>query len=257
MRIHLLIGSFLLCLAKLANAAPDAQQLLSISDAIRNPHKSFVLNATLLEYRDGKQVDGNTLSIFSKPDSEGGQFRTMVRFIAPLRDSGKLMLKNGNDLWFFDPANQASVRISPEQRLLGQAANGDVATVNLARDYEATVKKEEEVADGDRQKRQTYHLALAGKAGRALTYPRIDLWLDTRNSRPVKAKFFTEDERLLKVAYYRRYRSELGVERPTETVIIDGLNPAWVTVMRFDQYAWREIPDAWLQQDYLPRFRPE
>ena len=47
-------------------------------------------------------------------------------------DTGKLMLKNGNDLWFYDPANQASVRISPDQRLLGQAANGDVVTSPFA-----------------------------------------------------------------------------------------------------------------------------
>ena len=42
-----------------------------------------------------------------------------------------------------------------------------------------------------------------------------------------------------------------------ETIIIDGLNPNWVTVMRFSNYAWREVPDVWLQRDYLPRFKPE
>ena len=49
----------------------------------------------------------------------------------------------------------------------------------------------------------------------------------------------------------------LGVERPTETVIIDGLDPNWVTVMRYTDYAWRDVPEAWLQRDYLPRFKPE
>ena len=49
----------------------------------------------------------------------------------------------------------------------------------------------------------------------------------------------------------------MGVERPTETVIIDGLDPNWVTVMRFAGYSWREVPELWLQRDYLPRFKPE
>lgn len=253
----LLLVFSLLGLTALTQAAPDAQKLLAVSDAIRNPAKSFVLNATLFEYRNGKQVDGNTLSIYSKPEATGGQFRTLIRFIAPARDAGKLMLKNGNDLWFYDPANQASIRISPEQRLLGQAANGDVATVNLARDYRAELKNEEDVTDGDRQPRRAYKLALIANAAQSVTYHHIDLWLDIRDSRPVKAKFYSESDRLLKTAYYRRYRAELGVERPTETVIIDGLDPHWITVMRFDDYGWRDVPDAWLQRDYLPRFKPE
>ena len=48
-----------------------------------------------------------------------------------------------------------------------------------------------------------------------------------------------------------------GIERPTETVIIDGLEPDWVTVMRYTDWVQREVPEAWLQRDYLPRFKPE
>lgn len=259
MRRMLVMGWIGLCMAvggAYAQTPPDPQKLLAASDAIRTPTRSFVLTASLTEYRGGKQVDGNTLSIYSKPDAPGGAFRTLVRFVAPARDTGKLMLKNGNDLWFYDPANQASIRISPDQRLLGQAANGDVVTVNLAHDYQAELKGEEDVTDGDRQPRHTYKLSLSGKAA-GLTYHRIEMWLDATSSRPVKAKFYSESERLLKTAYYRRYTMELGVERPTETVIIDGLDTAWVTVMRFSGYQWQDIPDAWLQRDYLPRFQAQ
>ncbi|MCR4470603.1 outer membrane lipoprotein-sorting protein [Burkholderia sp. SCN-KJ] len=247
--------SFLAGVAR-AQPAPDPQKVLAASDAIRTPEKSFVLTATLVEYRAGKQVDGNTLSIHSKPDAPGGAFRTLVRFVAPARDTGKLMLKNGNDLWFYDPANQASVRISPDQRLLGQAANGDVVTVNLAHDYTAALKGVEDIVDGDRQTRRAYHLALAGH-GDGLTYRRIEIWIDAANNRPLKARFYSESDRLLKTAFYRRYTMQLGVERPTETVIVDGLDSNWVTVMRFSDYAWRDIPDAWLQRDYLSRFQAQ
>ncbi|WP_321858225.1 outer membrane lipoprotein-sorting protein [Burkholderia cenocepacia] len=247
--------SLLACAAH-AQPAPDPQKVLAASDAIRTPEKSFVLTATLVEYRSGKQVDGNTLSIYSKPDAPGGAFRTLVRFVAPARDTGKLMLKNGNDLWFYDPANQASVRISPDQRLLGQAANGDVVTVNLAHDYTAELKGVEDIADGDRQTRRAYRLALTGH-GDGLTYRRIEIWIDAASNRPLKARFYSESDRLLKTAFYRRYTMQLGVERPTETVIIDGLDSNWVTVMRFSDYAWRDIPDGWLQRDYLSRFQAQ
>ena len=78
-----------------------------------------------------------------------------------------------------------------------------------------------------------------------MTYHHIEMWLDASNSRPVKARFYTESGQLLKTAYYRRYQPQLGVERPTETVIIDGLDTNWVTVMRFADYAWREVPEVW------------
>lgn len=246
----------LLCAAGGAAAAPTAQQILAASDAIRNPGRPFGLTVTLVEYRGGHQTDASTLGVYSRADSQGGQYRSLIHFRAPLRDQDKLMLKNGNDLWFYDPSSRASIRISPQQRLLGQAANGDVVTVNLALDYSARLAGQEEVSDGDRQRRDCWKLALAAQTP-DVTYHHIEMWVERATARPVKARFYTESDRLLKTAFYRRYQAQLGLERPTETVIIDGLDPGWVTVMRYADYAWREVPEAWLQRDYLPRFRPE
>ena len=240
----------------LAVAAPSAQAILAASDAIRNPGKPFSLAVTLIEYRNGRQSDATTLALYAKAAAVGGQFRSLIRFIAPPRDTGKLMLKNGNDLWLYDPSSKASIRLSPQQRLLGQAANGDVVTVDLAKDYQAQLAAEEDVRDGERQTRHCYKLLLTAGAP-DVTYHHIEMWIDTASSRPVKAKFYTESDRLLKTAYYRHYEPQLGVERPTETVIIDGLDRSWVTVMRYTEYAWRDVPEAWLQRDYLPRFKPE
>ena len=237
-------------------AAPGAQEILAASDAIRNPGKSFGLTVNLIEYRNGKQSDASTLAVYSKAEEASGRFRSLIRFVSPPRDANKLMLKSGNDLWFYDPSSKASIRISPQQRLLGQAANGDVVTVNFARDYHATLLGEEEVRDGERQMRRCYKLALSA-AFPDVTYHHVEMWLETGRSRPVKANFYSESNRLLKTAYYRRYEPQLGVERPIETVIIDGLDPQWITVMRYSNYAWREVPEAWLQRDYLPRFHPE
>ena len=88
-----------------------------------------------------------------------------------------------------------------------------------------------------------------------VTYPSIEMWVDVETRRPLKARFYAESGRLLKTAYYRRFQSQMGAERPTETVIIDGLDPQSVTLMRFSDYTPRAIPDAWFHRDYLPRFQ--
>jgi hypothetical protein len=242
-------------LASVARASPDPQAILADSDAVRNPTNPFSMTATLLEYRNAKQTDTNQLLVYSKADERTGQFRSLIRFIAPERDANKLMLKSGNDLWFYDPSSQASIRISPQQRLLGQASNGDVVTVNLAKDYKATLLAEEEITDGERIKRRSYKLGLTA-ASPDVTYHRVEMWVDVATSRPIKALFYAESGHLLKTAYYRKFQPQLGRERPTEVVIIDGLDPAWVTVMRYSDFAFRDIPEAWLQRDYLPRFKP-
>jgi outer membrane lipoprotein-sorting protein len=250
------VFAVLLFACSAAQAAPSAQDILAASDRVRNPDVSFSVTTALTEYRNGKQTDSSTLQVYSKADQGSGQFRNLIRFVAPARDVDKLMLKNGNDLWFYDPANKASIRISPQQRLLGQAANGDVVTVNLARDYVAALAGEEEVQDGERVPRRCHKLVLSAAAP-DVTYHRLEVWIDAVNSQPVKARYYSESGRLLKTAYFRRVRTELGAERPTEAVIIDGLDPNWVTVLRYSDWVKRNVPEAWLQRDYLPHFKPE
>lgn len=235
-------------------AAPDAQALLVASDAIRNPQQAFRVNVTLTEFEKGQQVDSTSLTSWARTMEPSGQFATLVRFVEPARDAGKLMLKNGKDLWFFDPGTKSSVRISPQQRLMGEASNGDVITVAFARDYKATVAAEETTTDGERQQRKAVKLALTAATDDA-TYAAAELWVDAANSRPIKARFLADSGRLLKTAFYRRYQTQLGAERPTETVIIDGLNPQQVTLVRLTDFAARNVPANWFQRDYLPRFQ--
>lgn len=247
-----------LALARHASAAPvpSARQRLDACDAVRNPGRPFSLTATLTEYREARQTDMEILKVYAKPAEPGRAERSLVQFVAPQRDANKILLKDGNDLWFYDPSSQATVRISAQQRLLGQAANGDVMTLNWAGDYDVTLRAEEDVSDGDRPTTACAKLALTARAAH-VTYHGIDLWVARDSNRPVKARFHAASGTLLKTAYYRRNRNLLGAMRPTETVIIDGLDPRWVTVMRTTGHAWSDIPDAWLQRDYLPRFKPE
>lgn len=256
-RLRRLVSIGLISFPALAAANnPNADEILAASDAIRNPGLPFSVTVTLTEFQAGKQVDTSTLQSYSRTQKVGGQFSTLIRFVLPARDAGKLMLKNGNDMWFYDPVAKASVRLSPQQRLLGQASNGDVATVNLARDYKAELVATEDTQDGERQTRKAHKLLLKAAAA-DVTYASIEMWVDATNSRPIKARFFAESSRLLKTAFYRKYQPQLGMERPTETVIIDGLNPQSVTLMRFSDYAAKNIPETWMQRDFLPRFQPD
>jgi outer membrane lipoprotein-sorting protein len=251
----------LLAVALFAIAAPpalaqSADEIIAASDRVRNPGQPFRVTDTLTEYVSGKATSKVVLTVYSKLDPASGQFRTVVKYVEPARDQGKALLKTGNVLWFFDPASKSSVRLSPQQRLLGQAANGDVVTVNLARDYKGTTKGEEMIQDADRKDRNCWHLDLKPSNDSA-TYGRIEYWIEKQTNHPIKGKFYSDSGRLLKIAYYRKFEEQLGGVRPTETVIIDAVDSRLVTRMNFSAYRYQDVPEAWFQREYLPRLGAE
>ncbi|HEX3757948.1 MAG TPA: outer membrane lipoprotein-sorting protein [Kofleriaceae bacterium] len=214
------------------------------------------MTLTLVDYERARARDRVVLAVYAKIDDGTRQFRNLVRYVDPSRDAGKLVLLDASKMWFYDPASKTSVRISPQQRLTGQASNGDVLTVNLARDYTAKLVGEETIKDADKQDRKAWHLDLTAATGDAI-YNRLEYWVEQGTYHAIKGKFYSDSGRLLKIAYYRKFADVLGTTRPTETVIIDAVDANLVTTVTAMEFAERDIPDAWFQRDYLPRLEAE
>jgi hypothetical protein len=245
--------TFVLAFLATTAATPDPQALLRAADTVRNPQGSFSTEITLTEYRQRRLVATSSLIVYAQPAPDAGQYNNLIKFTRPVDDAGKLMLRNGVDLWLFDPVSSATIRISPQARLLGQASNGDVMSTIWAKDYAATLADDDAAADADGVTHPCHVLHL--RAVRAdVTYQAADVWLDRDSGAPVRAEYRTQDGRLLKTAYFRRFQTILGAARPTETIIIDGLNPDWVTVMESSHITARSMPASWFQRFYLGRF---
>ncbi len=237
-----------------AAAPPDARAIVDAADRARNPQQPFRSTLTLVTYRNGQARERVVLGLHAKPD--GGQYKNLVRYVEPPRDAGKLVLLDASKMWFYDPASKTSVRISAQQRLVGQASDGDVLTVNLAHDYGATLVGEETIKDADHQERRAWHLNLTAATADAV-YARLEYWVERDTYRAIKGKFYSDSGRLLKIAYYRKFADVLGVVRPTETVIIDAVDASLVTTVDGAGYRAQELPEAWFQRDYLPRFEED
>jgi outer membrane lipoprotein-sorting protein len=229
-----------------------ATEIVVASDNVRNPNASFRSTIRLTEYIQGRERDHDTLVVFSKEDPATRQFRNLVQYTEPARDAGKRVLLDGRSLWFFDPASKQSVRISPQQRLIGQAAVGDVLTVNLAADYAATQLGTEKMADATRVERQCWHLDLKAANDRAV-YNHVELWVEQGTFNPVKEKLYSDSGRLLKIAYFRNFSQRLGAVRPIEQIIIDAVDTSLATTATLSDDVFQDVPDVWFQRDYLPR----
>jgi hypothetical protein len=236
--------------------AQTAQDIIAASDKVRNPGQPFRSTDTLTEFIAGKPRDQNILLVFAKEDPETRQFRNLIRYLEPPRDQGKMVLLDGRVLWFYDPSSKASVRISAQQRLIGQASIADVLTVNFAIDYTGKLLGDETIQDAARQNRICWHLDMKA-ANDQSTYNRVEYWVEHTTNYPIKAKFYSDSGRLLKILYYRNFAERLGAVRPTEAVIIDAVDSSLVTTVAFGDYRPQEIPEAWFQREYLPRLRAE
>jgi outer membrane lipoprotein-sorting protein len=236
--------------------AQTAQEIVAASDKVRNPGQPFRATDTLTEYIGGKPRDQEVLVVYAKEDPATRQFRNLIRYVEPPRDEGKMVLLDGRVLWFYDPNSKASVRISPQQRLIGQASIADVLTVNFAADYAGTLLGSEKIQDADRQDRQCWHLDMKAANDQA-SYNRVEYWVEHDTSDPIKAKFYSDSGRLLKILYYRGFEERLGGVRPTEAIIIDAVDTSLVTTVQFGDQRFQEIPEAWCQREYLPRLRSE
>jgi outer membrane lipoprotein-sorting protein len=238
----------LACTQARADTAPE---IIARTDQVRNPQQPFHTTVTLVEYVAGRERDQDTLTVFAKIDPRTHQFRNLVQYVAPPRDAGKRVLLGGGALWFYDPASKASVRISPAQQLVGQAAIGDVLTVNLSADYSSTLLGTESIEDAGRTQRKCWHLEMKA-ADDLATYSRVEYWVEQRTYLPIKAEFYSDSGRLLKIAYYRGFSDVLGRIRPTQTIIIDAVDKSLATVATSTDYGYQDIPDSWFQRDYLP-----
>ncbi len=233
-----------------------AQEIVTATDQVRNPGKPFRLSVRLTEYVGGRERDHNTLAVFAKEDAATHQYRNLIQYLEPARDAGKRVLLDGRSFWFYDPNSKVSVRISAQQRLVGQAAIGDVLTVNLATDYSATIVGTEQIEDAGHKARQCWHLDLKSASDVAV-YNRIEYWVEQGTFYPIKGKFYSDSGRLLKILYFRNFAERLGAVRPTEAIIVDAIDTSLATAAAFSDYRYVDIPEAWFQRDYLPRLQVE
>ncbi|MCX6127103.1 MAG: outer membrane lipoprotein-sorting protein, partial [Proteobacteria bacterium] len=150
----LIIAAFLKCWSGSAFAADllDARQILAEAEAIRNPKVSYEGTIKVTDERLGK-IDERIFRVRSKNPAT-----TIVEYLSPASEVGIKVLMLGDDMWVSMPRAAKPMRLAPRQKLVGNAAYGDVASISYADAYDAKLKGEE-IIDG----RSVYVLTLTAK----------------------------------------------------------------------------------------------
>ena len=114
--------------------------------------------------------------------------------LEPPKYKGNKLLMLKTNMWFYKPGLSKPIPISQRQKLMGNAAYGDIASTNYAEDYEAKPLADEKVGDED-----CYVFDLKSKNDKT-TYDQIKYWVSKKRLVGVKAEYFTVSGKKFKLA---------------------------------------------------------
>jgi hypothetical protein len=177
---------------------------------------------------------------------------TLAKYTSPATMNDRMVLMKDRNMWFIRSGLKKPVSISPRQKLMGDAANGDIASTNYAGDYGAEIVGEE-VVQGE-----PCHVLDLKAANRNVTYDRIKYWVSKERLLGVKAEFYTLSGKLFKTAdfkYDNRVTVEGGEAIPfvSELVIHDAIQKDKVTTLKYSNVRVQSIPDSTFNLSVLVR----
>lgn len=175
--------------------AVSEQQVLDwivTADSYRLPFKSGEFATSLTLYKNEKRVE--TSDFFVQLNAAGDSRVTML----DKRSRGQKVLLTESAMWLYIPRSKKAIRITPMQRLMGQASYGDVSSLNWQHEYQW-----DKSAVIERQINTLTSVCFTLQAKRkSATYRAVYLCLDKDSLRPIKAQFYLASGKLMKQAHY-------------------------------------------------------
>ena len=222
-----------------------AKDILQHSDRARGNLGGIIWDISITT-DDGGTRDTRGLTVKVKGNN------TLARYTAPANMNDRMVLMADRNMWFIRSGLKKPVSISPRQKLMGDAANGDIASTNYAGDYHAAISGEAAVQGED-----CYVMDLTA-ASKNVTYDRIKYWVSKTRLVGVKAEFFTLSGKLFKTAdfkYDNRVKAEGGEEIPfvSRLVIRDAIQKDRTTTMTYSNIKTEPIPDSTFNLNVLVR----
>lgn len=217
------------------DAAPTPKQILRKADEARGNLQGVRWKLKILSVESGREAK-RSMEIKAR----GYDFLAYLN--APPKVKGQRLLMIDHNMWFGRPGIRKPVPISPRQKMIGAASNGDIAATSYSTDYEVVSQSNDSV-DGE-----ACYLFDLNSIGKKTTYDRIRYWISNERLVGVKAEFYTVSGKLFKSArfeYHNRIEID-GVKRffISKMVITDVLVSDNVTTLEFMDPVILKLPDA-------------
>ncbi|MCX7173218.1 MAG: outer membrane lipoprotein-sorting protein [Proteobacteria bacterium] len=237
-----LLTSLMLLALSLAVQAADTkvQALLRQADAYRLPDAQLQVETEVQLFKAGKLDKERSYTVYVKPGR-----RSLVLMQSP-SEKGQKVLMLGDEFWQIMPQSQRPIRITPLQKLLGDASAGDIATMTWSEDYEGQTAGEAKVGDIP-----CLRLDLTATR-KGVSYQRVELYLSKSGAKPIKADLYVASDKLAKQALFTIEQVD-GRPQVSAMRLIDQIQTNRETVIRYLSRKPRTIPDEYYNPMFLTR----
>ena len=242
--VCVILFSVILFYIKPVLAEMTPKEILSKADEARGNVEGVEWEIKIESVENGR-TQKRTLKIKAR------DFNSLAEFLSPPKVKGRKLLMIDRNMWFIKPGLRKPVPISPRQKLMGGASNGDIASTNYAGDYDTTLVSE------DRVNGETCFLFNLVAHNKKVTYDRIRYWISKERLIGVKAEFFTVSGKMFKSAAFEYENSILIQGKPTpfvsKMVITDAVVKSNITTMNYSKVRIKKIPDSTFNLNLLVR----
>jgi hypothetical protein len=243
--IVLIIVCFMATLGIARAEDRSVKDILMHADRARGNLAGIVWDIRITANEEGKD-ESRGLSVTVKGNN------TLARYTSPPNMNDRMVLMVDRNMWFIRSGLKKPVSISPRQKLMGDAANGDIASTNYADDYIGTL------ADDETVKGEACYVFDLKAATKNVTYDRIRYWVSKDRLVGVKAEFYTLSGKLFKTAefkYDNRVRTPDGEDIPfvSELIIRDAIQKDKITTLNYSSIRVQAIPDSTFNLNVLVR----
>ena len=223
--------------------AQDVPTLLKAADKYRVSSENMQVDTVISVFNtDGSPDKERRYTVFAQ-----AKHQSLVLMQSPA-EKGQKVLMLGDDFWLLMPSSQRPLRITPMQKLLGDASTGDIATMSWADDYTGTVAGEESCGE---PAQKCVHLSLAANR-KGVTYQRIELWIGKAKNEPIRADLYVQSDKLAKQARFVMDKPSAPTA-VTEMRLRDQLTNKKETQVRYVSRRDKTVPEAWLNPMFLAR----
>lgn len=243
MRALFLILWFSLCggAAVFAAERPQPSTLLAQADNFRQQDESAELKIKLKSTKDQKKVGESDMRVQIK-----GADLSLVDVLSG-RSAGQAVLMSKDAVWVRMPRASLPIRITPIQRLMGEASYGDLGRLRWQYDYAAQYQVTAEQTVNDIP---VWALSLTATKPTA-AYAKMDLYIARDGGWPVQAAFYLKSGKLFKTARFDK-PTKLGSRVMTQrTVFSDAVDSTQQTEMIIESVTAKDFPSQKFTLDGL------
>nr|VVV05922.1 hypothetical protein AW0309160_03405 [Aliivibrio wodanis] len=223
----------------------QVKQMIKAADEFRLDNAAAKVVSEVLLYKNNELDKTRQYTVYMRENRE-----SLVLFNSQV-EAGQKMLMLGDNYWLLMPKSRRPIRITPMQKLLGEASVGDISTLTWSEDYQGQWQGSESLTLDSGKQIETERLKLKAIT-KGASYFTIDLWLEQETYFPIKADLYLRSGKMAKEAWFTKGLRE-GETRVVAMVLNDQIQTNQKTVIEYKEIVATEIDDKYYNPAYLSR----